>query len=182
MLQGREKQVSQEGRPPKSRPPRVRSFLLWDLVVARGGERVCLCDVRMRGMVMGRRRVMGLCARGHLCVSVSVHGPGREGTKTSLGGQGYAQWEHPVPAEGQWALRAAAPGLPSLKTTTGERMHLSLHRSSPHPPPLPPPAPSCFDGRKKFQLFPSLFFQTGDSLGKGIPPSPNHHNTYISMP
>lgn len=57
------------------------------------------------------------------------------------------------------------------------------------PPPLislstlpPPPAPSCFDGRKKFQLFPSLFFQTGDSLGKGIPPSPNHHSTYISMP
>lgn len=59
-------------------------------------------------------------------------------------------------------------------------MHLSLQASSPCP--SPSPAPSCFDGRKIFQLFPSLFFQTGDSLGKGTPPSPDHHNTYRSMP
>ena len=42
MLKEREAQTSQEGRLPESQPPRVRSFLLWDLARACGGERVGL--------------------------------------------------------------------------------------------------------------------------------------------
>lgn len=45
---------------------------------------------------------------------------------------------------------------------------------SPSSPAIPPPPqllPVLMEG-KNFQLFPSLFFQTGDSLRRGIPPSP----------
>lgn len=120
--------------------------------------------------------------REHLCVSRSVHGPGRKGVKKRpLGIEAGPQGSPRACPEPEGPPMPVPGGLPSLKTTTGWRMHLGLHPASPRPP-SHHPAPSCFDGRKNFQLFPSLFFQTGDSLGKGIPPSPNHPGTYVSMP
>lgn len=45
-----------------------------------------------------------------------------------------------------------------------------------------PTSDSQMDERNKCFGDGGIPFQTGDSLGKGIPPSPNHHSTYISMP
>lgn len=134
---------------------------------------MCLCDVRMRGTgggVGSRRRDTGLCARGHLCVSMNVHRPGREGMKTSLGGQGGPRRGHTGPAEGRWALRAGAPGLPSLKTTTGWRVRLSPHPLSSHPPPhLPQLLPVLMEG-KNFSFFLLYFSRRVTRSGKELPP------------
>lgn len=77
---------------------------------------------------------------------------------------------HPGPALCQWAPDCRCLGLPLPED------HHSVENAT-RPPPVislsalpPPPAPSCFDGRKKFQLFPSLFFQTVTGSGKEFPP------------
>lgn len=92
-------------------------------------------------------------------------------TKTSPGQPGMA---HTGDTQGQPCVSgpqtAGAWGLPLPED------HHSVENAT-RPPPVislsalpPPPAPSCFDGRKKFQLFPSLFFQTVTRSGKEFPP------------
>lgn len=65
----------------------------------------------------------------------------------------------------------AEKGFPSRKTTSRWRITPQSPRSSPLHLPPPQLLPVLMEG-KNFQLFPSLFFQTGDSLRRGIPPSP----------
>lgn len=65
----------------------------------------------------------------------------------------------------------AEKGFLSRKTTSGWRTTPQPPQSSPLHLPPPQLLPVLMEG-KNFQLFPSLFFQTGDSLRRGIPPSP----------
>lgn len=77
---------------------------------------------------------------------------------------------HAGPAEGRWALRAGAPGLPSLKTTTGWRVPLSPHPLSSHPPPhLPQLLPVLMEG-KNFSFFLLYFSRRVTRSGKEFPP------------
>jgi hypothetical protein len=98
---------------------------------------------------------MGLSAHGHLCVHQCTP------MCADLDRKNKPPWQPVMAHPGDTQAPASGP-----KTTTGG----GYISASTLPPSLHLPAPSCFDGRKNFQLFPSLFFQTGDSLGKGIPP------------
>lgn len=63
----------------------------------------------------------------------------------------------------------AEKGFQSRKTTSGWRITPQPPHSSPLHLPSPQLLPVLMEG-KNFQLFPSLFFQTGDSLRREIPP------------
>lgn len=93
----------------------------------------------------------GLRACGHLCVSMSTHRPGRKGGQKRLWA---ARGGPPRASSRPVGPRVQAPGVfPSPKTTTGWRMHLGLHPSSPRPPShLPQLLPVLMEG-KNFSFF-----------------------------
>lgn len=73
------------------------------------------------------------------------------------------------PRAGTECLSVQEDHLRVEKNTSASTL-ISLHLP-PSPPPPPQLLPVLMEG-KNFQLFPSLFFQTDDSLRRGIPPSP----------